>query len=216
MSIDIDKVNEELRGKDPLDIVRWAVEHSDEIICSTNFRPHEAVILHMATQIKPDMPILWADGGYALKETYVFAQKVIDQLNLNMKVYNPLMTTARREAVKGTVPSIDDKEAHDDFTWDTKIEPFRRGLDELKPKVWLTAIRKEQTETRASLDHVSMGPDGVIKVSPVFYFTDEDMEAYLAEHDLPDEKTYFDPTKVLAKRECGLHVVDGKLQRANQ
>ena len=134
MSIDIDKVNEELRGKDPLDIVRWAVEYSDEIICSTNFRPHEAVILHMATQVKADMPILWADGGYALKETYVFAQKVIDQLNLNMKVFNPLMTTARREAVKGTVPSIEDKEAHDDFTWDTKIEPFRRGLDELKPK----------------------------------------------------------------------------------
>ena len=216
MSLDIDAINEELRGKDPLDIVRWAVDYSDSVICSTNFRPQEAVILHMVTQVKPDIPILWADGGHATPETYRFAEKLISDMNLNMRIYNPLMTIARREALYGPVPSIDDEEAHDKFTWDTKIEPFRRGLEELQPKVWLTAIRKEQTELRASLDHVSTDQSGVIKVSPVFYFSDEDMENYLKEHNLPDEKNYFDPTKVLAKRECGLHVVDGKLVPANR
>ena len=80
MSLDIDAINDELRGKDPLDIVRWAVNHSDEIICSTNFRPQEAVILHMATQVKPDIPILWADGGYATPETYRFAEKLIEEM----------------------------------------------------------------------------------------------------------------------------------------
>jgi phosphoadenosine phosphosulfate reductase len=31
------------------------------------------------------------------------------------------------------------------------------------------------------------------------------MDAYLAEHNLPNEHDYFDPTKALETRECGLH-----------
>ena len=213
--MNLEEVNKELKDKDPLDVVRWAVDASEgKVICSTNFRPHEAVILHMVTQVKPDMPILWADGGYALPETYRFAEKLIKKLNLNMKIYNPLLTSARREALYGPVPSIDNEQAHDLFTQQVKIEPFKRGLAELAPNVWLTAIRADQTPHRASLDIVSGNPDDVLKVSPVFYFDDAAMEAYLAEHDLPDEPIYYDPTKVEAKRECGLHTVDGKLVRA--
>ena len=81
-------------------------------------------------------------------------------------------------------------------------------MSELKPDVWLTALRKEQTPFRETLDFVSEHADGLLKVSPVFYFTEEDMKNYLAEHNLPDEDDYFDPTKVLEKRECGLHLAD--------
>ncbi|MCJ8330648.1 MAG: phosphoadenosine phosphosulfate reductase family protein [Lentisphaeria bacterium] len=216
MTLDIAKVNADLNTKDPLDVVRWAVEYGgDDVICSTNFRPQEAVILHMVTQVKPDIPILWADGGYALPETYRFAEKLITEMNLNMRIFNPLLTSARREAIHGPVPGIEDEAAHDLFTQQVKIEPFKRGLAELQPKVWLTAIRADQTPHRATLDIVSGDPDDVLKVSPVFHFDDAAMDAYLAAHNLPDETTYFDPTKVESERECGLHVVDGKLVRAN-
>ena len=216
MEIDYQEINEKLNAMTPAEVVAWAVEYSGgEVICSTNFRPQEAVILHMSTSVMPEMPILWADGGNAYKETYVFAEKLMSEMQLNMKIYNPLLTAARREALFGPVPSIDDQDAHDIFTQQTKIEPFKRGLAELKPKVWLTAIRADQTEHRASLDIASPGPNGVIKLSPVYHFNDEMMEAYLAEHNLPDEKHYFDPTKVESKRECGLHVVEGKLVRKN-
>ena len=46
----------------------------------------------------------------------------------------------------------------------------------------------------------------LIKINPVFYWTDADMEAYLEEHNLLNEWDYFDPTKVDEKRECGIHV----------
>ena len=35
------------------------------------------------------------------------------------------------------------------------------------------------------------------------------MEAYLEEHDLPNEWDYFDPAKADEKRECGLHAAWG-------
>jgi phosphoadenosine phosphosulfate reductase len=48
-----------------------------------------------------------------------------------------------------------------------------------------------------------------LKVSPVFHWSDADMEAYLREHDLPNEWDYFDPAKADEKRECGLHAAWG-------
>jgi phosphoadenosine phosphosulfate reductase len=56
------------------------------------------------------------------------------------------------------------------------------------------------------LDIVSADSNfGTIKVSPVFYLTDAQMEVYLKEHNLPNEWDYFDPAKADDKRECGLH-----------
>ncbi|MBI3876670.1 MAG: NADPH-dependent assimilatory sulfite reductase hemoprotein subunit, partial [Verrucomicrobia bacterium] len=47
--------------KDP-DIVKWAIAQANgRAIVSTNFRPYEAVILHLVTQVQPDIPVLWVD-----------------------------------------------------------------------------------------------------------------------------------------------------------
>ena len=46
----ISKANAELRPKSPLEIIRWAIaQASGRAIVSTNFRPYEAVILHLVT-----------------------------------------------------------------------------------------------------------------------------------------------------------------------
>jgi len=42
-------------------------------------------------------------------------------------------------------------------------------------------------------------------VSPFYHWSDEQLDGYLAEYNLPNEFNYFDPTKALANRECGLH-----------
>ena len=79
-------------------------------------------------------------------------------------------------------------------------------MKELSPKVWLTALRKVQNPNRAGLDIVSHDVNfGTVKVSPVFYWSDADMEDYLKQHNLPNEWDYFDPAKADEKRECGLY-----------
>jgi len=94
----------------------------------------------------------------------------------------------------------------DEFSAEMKLEPFARAMRELAPKVWLTALRKVQNPHRAGLDVVMPDPKfGTLKVSPVFFMTDADMEAYLRQHNLPNEWDYFDPAKGDEKRECGLH-----------
>lgn len=204
----VDQANQHFAGAKPQapDLIAYALERAQgRAIVSTNFRPQEAVILHMCAQQAPQIPVLWVDHGYNTPETYRFAEKVIAQLQLNVRLYLPRRSAAHREAVSGGIPSIDDQAAHDAFTQEVKLEPFRRGLAELQPTVWFTALRREQTAFRANLDYFSAEANGVVKVSPVLDWDDAAMRNYLATHNLPDERTYFDPTKVEGARECGLH-----------
>jgi phosphoadenosine phosphosulfate reductase len=77
-----------------------------------------------------------------------------------------------------------------------------------RPNFWLTALRKDETEFRRTLDVASKGPNGILKIAPFLDWTEVDMENYLYEHGLPQVSRYFDPTKGESTRECGLHTLD--------
>ena len=205
------KANSELRSKSPLEIVRWAVAQSKgRVIVSTNFRPYEAVMLHLCAQVKPNMPVLWVDHGYNRPATYKHAEALKKLLKLNIKPYLPTISVAHRDAIYGEIPTTDNEKALKEFSALMKLEPFQRGMKELAPKVWITALRQAQNPNRAALDIVSEDKNfKTLKVSPVFYWSDADMEDYLKQHKLPNEWDYFDPAKADDKRECGLHAAWG-------
>jgi phosphoadenosine phosphosulfate reductase len=206
------KANAELRDKSPIEIVRWAIAQTNgRAIVSTNFRPYEAVVLHLAVQVQPEIPVLWVDHGYNRPATYKHAEELRKLLKLNIKAYLPKISVAHREAIYGAVPTTEDEAGLKQFSAQMKLEPFQRGMKELAPSIWITALRKVQNPNRAELDIVSEDKNfGALKISPVFYLSDADMEAYLKKHNLPNEWDYFDPAKADEKRECGLHAAWGK------
>lgn len=205
----IAQANAELRSRSALEIIRWALAQANgRAVLSTNFRPYEAVLLHLVTQVQPDIPVLWVDHGYNRPATYRHAELLKKRLALNLKAYLPRYTTAHYDAVYGGMPEpTPENEARiKAFSTAMKLEPFQRGMRELAPVVWLTALRKVQNPNRAGLDLVSDDQNfHSLKVSPVFYWSDAEMEKYLSEHELPNEWDYFDPAKADEKRECGLH-----------
>ncbi|MCI0539654.1 MAG: phosphoadenosine phosphosulfate reductase family protein [Verrucomicrobiales bacterium] len=210
---EIAETNAELRHKSALDIVKWAVaQGKGRAIVSTNFRPYEAVLLHLCRQVQPDIPVLWVDHGYNRPATYRHAEELKKLLKLNIKVYLPKISAAHYDAIHGGAPepASENEEEIKTFSAAMKLEPFQRGMKELAPMVWITAIRKVQNPNRAGLDIVSRDTNfGTIKVSPLFYWSDADMETYLKMHLLPNEWDYFDPAKADEKRECGLHAAWG-------
>jgi len=203
----ISKVNATLQDQSALDIVKWAVAQANgKAIVSTNFRPYEAVILHLCSQVQPEMPVLWVDHGYNRPATYIHAEHLRQQLRLNIKPYLPRMSAAHRDAIHGPIPSPEEEERLKLFSALMKLEPFQRGMEELSPTVWITALRKVQNPDRAGMDIVSWDRNfSALKVNPVFNWADMDMENYLSQHHLPNEWDYFDPAKANEKRECGLH-----------
>ncbi|MBM3821499.1 MAG: phosphoadenylylsulfate reductase [Verrucomicrobia bacterium] len=209
---EIAEANRTLSGAVPAETIRWALNlFPGAAIVSTNFRPFEAALLHLCVEADPDIPVLWVDHGYNRPATYRHAEELRRRLNLNLKSYVPRMTAAHRDAVFGPVPSPDDEAALREFSAVMKLEPFRRGMSELAPQVWFTALRKVQNPNRAGLDIVSWDSHfSTVKVSPLFYWSDAEAERYLQAHQLPNEWDYADPAKADEKRECGLHAAWGK------
>ena len=206
MSINIPELNATVAGKSPQEIVETVLAADPNSFVTTNFSPYETVILHMLTQVKPDIPVVWIDSGLNKAETYEFAEIAIEELGLNVSVYTPLVTANRLEAVMGGIPSINDAR-HAEFTKQFKIEPFQRAMQSQSNTTWFTAVRREQTAVRADMDYVAEGPFGLTKIAPLLDWKLADMQAYVEQNDLPNELDYFDPTKAEDDRECGLHTL---------
>lgn len=202
--MNLEEINKQLHGKSPSEIVSWAISIAEKPVITTNFRPYEVAILKVVSEVKKDIKVIWCDTGYNTVQTYKHAQEIIGKLSLNVHLYVPKQTVAHRNIVLG-VPSIEHPK-HSVFTEQVKLEPFSRAMKEHQPDVWFTNLRKGQTAFRDSIDIVSKSKDGILKVSPFYHWSNEELDTYLEASNLPNEFTYFDPTKVESNRECGLHI----------
>jgi phosphoadenosine phosphosulfate reductase len=206
MTIDLDAVNAELKDKSPEAIVRWATGLDKRVMATTSFSPNAAAMLHLIQGIAPDIPVVWVDSGYNMADAYLVAQEIIERLGLNMHIYIPEMTAERRNALMGGIPHPeDDPDLHREFTRQVKLEPFQRALDDLKPQVWLTGIRANETAFRQTLDTVTWDERGLLRVAPFFHWSEAQVEEYMNRYELPSCRHYFDPTKAAPDVECGLH-----------
>jgi len=203
--MDLKSVNDMLRGVSAPAVVEWALAQGRPTIATTSMGRNAALMLHLVSQVDRSVPTVWIDTGYNLRDTYVVAERLIRDLELDIRVYSPLMTSERRNAIMGGIPTVDEEEQHREFTRQVKLEPFARALEDLQPEIWLTGIRREETEHRKTLDIVSLDDRGILKVAPIFYWSEADVEDYMQRHQLPTCRHYFDPTKVHDGRECGLH-----------
>lgn len=196
-------INTELKNKTPKEIIEWAYSVTKKPVITTNFRPYEGAILHAVTKVDMTIKVIWCDTGYNTPNTYKHADELIELLSLDIYLYVPKQTSAHRDVVMG-IPDMDSPN-HKLFSDQVKLEPFKRAMKEHQPDVWFTNLRKGQTAFRDSIDIVSQGSDGVLKVSPFYNWSDEELDKYLEENNIPNEFKYFDPTKVLENRECGIH-----------
>jgi len=225
------KVNHALTSQSSKERIEWAVEHfGDKLVLTTSFGIQSAVMLHLATQVKADIPVIFIDTGYLFPQTYVFAEALTQRLNLNLRVYQPLMTPARQEALFGKRWE-GDKEALTQYGIMNKVEPMNRALQEVGATAWLTGLRREQGSTRSDLEIVEK-QNKTYKIYPIIDWNNRDIYQYLTQNELPyhplweegyvsigdwhsssklmpgmtEEETRFGGVK----RECGLHELSGQ------
>lgn len=204
IKLDIDTLNKELRNKTPDEIIQWALTLSSNRIVTTSFGKYSAILLSTMSKHDKNIKVVWCDTLFNLPETYAHAESLIKDYNLNIKKYQSLKT---REEIEETIglPNVED-DNHALFSEVVKLEPFRRALQEQQPDLWFTNIRVRQTELRDKKDILSYSKDGILKISPFYYWSDYDLDNYLEVHNLPKNHTYFDPIKALENRECGIHL----------
>ena len=203
IAIDIDIWNKKLKDKSPIEIAQWALELSENRIVTTSFGVYSSVLLSTMSQLDNDIRVVWCDTLYNQPSTYEHAANLIDEYDLNIRKYKSLQTKAEIDSTIG-LPNLED-DNHDEFSEVVKLEPFRRALKEENPDIWFTNIRIRQTEFRDKKDILSYSKEGILKVSPFYYWSDKDLDQYIQDNELAKNADYFDPIKALLNRECGIH-----------
>ena len=183
--LDLQIVNRELAQAERKELIQWGMDNfGDRLVMTTSFGIQAAVMLHMVTQVVPDIAVIWVDTGYLPTETYQFADKLTKKLRLNLKVYQSPISPARMEALHGKLWEENNVEAFNLYDSIRKIEPMQRALKELNAAAWLAGLRSAQTRHRQTLQKVDK-QDNIYKIYPILNWNSRDIYQYLTAHDLP-------------------------------
>jgi phosphoadenosine phosphosulfate reductase len=152
-----------------------------QLACVTSsFQTECMVLVHLLIQQRADIPVLFLDTGYHFAATYKYRDEMARQYGLNLINLMPKLTVPEQELQFGILNQTDPSRC----CGMRKVEPLFAGLQPYD--IWFTALRREQSPTRANLKEVDdfKLPTGKLlsKVSPLASWTNQDVWAYLKEH----------------------------------
>ena len=153
------------------------------LVASTSFGLQSAVMLHLLSEHAPKVPVVFIDTGFHFLETYQYAERLMEMLNLDMRVYQPNVSAARMQALWGNLWE-NGKEGADKYALLTKIEPMNRALTELGSDVWLSGLRRSHSQTRADRGFAERQKK-TLKVYPILDWADVQVDLYMRQHNLP-------------------------------
>lgn len=223
------EINQRLDALTPAARVEFALNQLPGAhILSSSFGIQAAVMLHLVTQVKSDIPVVLTDTGYLFPETYRFIDELTERLQLNLQVYRAELSPAWQEARFGKL--WETAEGLKQYNHFNKVEPMQRALKDLSASSWFAGLRRSQSSTRTDTPIVGI-QRGVVKINPIVEWSNKDIHYYLKDHNLPYhplwEQGYVSmgdthSTRPLSEgmseedtrfnglgRECGLHVSDG-------
>lgn len=235
-AIDPSVANAELATASPEAVLAWAVaSFGRDLILTSSFGAESALMLHLVSRAIPNVRVVFLDTGYLPPETYRFAEELRKRFEIDLRVYSPLVTSARQEALYGRLWEGDEQDL-ERYQRMNKIEPMDRALRELGPRAWLAGLRRSQTRFRAGLRTVEL-QDGIYKVHPILSWNDEQVREYMRAHDLPyhplyghgyrsigdahstfathDEESPRAGRRLGVHSECGIHLPRGGKQSGN-
>jgi phosphoadenosine phosphosulfate reductase len=164
-------LNEEFEKAPARKIIQWAVDTFSPYLCLSASMT-DAVLIDVATKVDPAMEVVFIDTGYHFPETLETVEVVRRRYGLNLR----MMSVGH----------------HDEELW--KVDPenccsaVKVGqLDRaLNGKVaWMSGLRRAEADTRKGAPIVGRDIRGLIKVNPIANWSDEDVDGYIRDHDVP-------------------------------
>lgn len=178
----LEKLNQEFEKRSAHEIIAWAMEQfASRIAMSSSFQTQSLPLLHIVSQVSPELPVIFLDTGYHFPETLAFRDEIAERFGLNLKIMRAAMSRAAFLKQYG-----DDlyRRNPDLCCYINKVEPLERAMQGLD--AWISGIRRDQSPARAHASILEQTPQGTIRIHPFATWTREDVERYRADHDLPE------------------------------
>ena len=167
------------------DLVRWANRRFGRgLVMSTSFGIQSAVTLHLTTQIRPDIPVIWVDTGYLPQETLDYAAQLTELLNLNLHIARSPISPAEMEFRFGRLWESDNLKDLNRYDRIRKIEPMQQMMNKLCAKARISGLRADQTDYRQKLPRAKK-TDSTFMVHPILNWTRRDIYHYMQDFGLP-------------------------------
>lgn len=169
-ALDLEPINRDLEGRSAHEILRWAfATFGSRIAVAASMA--DTVLVHLATQVDPDVEVIFLDTGFHFQETLLTVRRAQSRYRLNLRVERPEPTAPDLFAV-GTEGCCAAR----------KVAVLDRALE--GKDAWLTGLRRAEAATRAGTPIVTFDKRGLVKVCPLVDWSDDDVERYIAEHNL--------------------------------
>jgi len=200
-----------LEGAHPLDVLRWAdAEFGDRLCVASSMG--DAVLPHLASRVRPGIPVVFLDTGYHFAETIGTRDAVAATLPVTVLTITPRQTVAEQDAEYG--PRLHDRDP-DRCCALRKVEPLRRALAPYT--AWAAGLRRDESDTRRDTPVVEWDARrGMVKVHPLACWTQDDVDAYVAEHGVLVNPLRWDGYPSIGCAPCTRRVAEGEDARAGR
>ena len=205
---------------DARDVIAAALTEARTPCLTSSFQAECVVLTHMLREVRPDVPVLFLDTFHYFAETLAYRDELTRKWDLslvNLRAAEPQVGLWQAESTNACCARH-------------KVGPLFAALEHYD--VWFTALRRDQSASRAQLQHDEPFrlPSGKVirRISPLAAWTAKDVWAYAKEHEIPLLSLYdagytsigcepctslpFDPSNPRSGRwqgqklECGIHI----------
>jgi phosphoadenosine phosphosulfate reductase len=193
-------------------VLRQAVELlGDELAIVSSFGADSSVLLHMVAQVDPSLPVYFLETGKHFAETLDYVETLKKHLGLrNVRALTPDPKDIARFDPRGDLWETDP----DSCCHIRKTEPLDAEIVQFGG--WVTGRKRYQTAERGVLPHFELTSDDRIKVNPLAYFSNADVEAYRIKHGLPEHPLFAKGYKSIGCAPCTTIVAEGEDPRAGR
>ena len=197
-------------------IIKEVVSRYRNTAVACSFGKDSMVVLHLALQVKPDIPVFSVLTPMKPKETFEYKDHMKKLWNLNLKVY-----MSERDPIQNLWITDPDR-----CCKIFKVEPTKRAIKDLD--AWITGLRK--TEGRTRTEYEVFEPCGsaltrmpgkeistsLMKVNPILDWTELDIWRYIDINKIPVNPFYEKGYRSLGCEPCTKLVKDTEPERAGR
>jgi len=177
-----DRLADELESQSAEEVLRVAVElFHPRLLLTCSWQKQSSVLVHMISEIEPDVRVVEFDTGLLFPETYRTRDKLIERYPVHFERIEPELSVEAQAAVHG--PELWKREP-DRCCAMRKVAPLEQALEGMD--AWITGIRRDQSTTRQNARKIEIDARrGVVKVQPLADWTTRDVWRYIWRHSIP-------------------------------
>tara|TARA_A100001011_G_C14295417_1_gene838211 strand:+ start:1402 stop:2133 length:732 start_codon:yes stop_codon:yes gene_type:complete len=230
--LNLNEDNRKLQSMTPQEMLVWGYETFDnQFAITTSFGIQSSVLLHMVSKssLKDKVTIFWIDTGYLPSETYHYAEKLMNDLSLNIEVLQSKLSPARMESLHGKLWDTNNASDLDKYHEIRKIKPLENALEKNDIQCWASGVRSNQTENRNQMQFLDVVRKR-FSLRPLLNWSNKEIFYYMKKNQLPTHPLFLKGYSTVGdwhssapdnlekqgrstrfggiKQECGIHIND--------